>query len=464
MGVRGKEGGHGPDPRPEERVTGSAMTRPSSRWRQRFASAIVPVSMAVRPSILFFARPENASAVNVLAASLDAAPNPPDVDARIVSTAASLEAAAAAAAAPTIVAWSFYSTGFEEAATLLQRIRTAAPNPFVSHLAGGPHATAEPKATLAAGFDAVALGEGEATIRTVARTVARGEAWTSVRGVAAFRNGAFVSSGMGEAIELDAYPAFCAARRRLNPIEITRGCVYACSFCQTPFLFKARFRHRSVENVVAHVELMARAGPPYVRFLSPTALSYGARGPEPDLTRVEALLEGVRRAAGPRGKVYFGTFPSEVRPEHVTPRALAILRRTCDNRNLVIGGQSGSDSVLTAARRGHGVEHVERAVRTCIEAGFIPNVDFIFGLPGERPSDLQQSLRFAENLTRLGARIHAHAFLPLPGTPARRAQPGVLDAAARLRLEEMASRGALYGQWKRQADAARSLGKQPAAP
>ena len=36
-------------------------------------------------------------------------------------------------------------------------------------------------------------------------------------------------------------------------LEITRGCVYACSFCQTPFMFKARFRHRSVGNFMVNL-------------------------------------------------------------------------------------------------------------------------------------------------------------------------------------------------------------------
>ena len=42
--------------------------------------------------------------------------------------------------------------------------------------------------------------------------------------------------------------------------------------------------------------------------------------------------------------------------------------------------------------------------------------------------DLEASLRFAAELADLGARIHAHTFMPLPGTPWRDAQPALHPA------------------------------------
>ena len=40
-------------------------------------------------------------------------------------------------------------------------------------------------------------------------------------------------------------------------------------------------------------------------------LGYGSDDTSVNLGQVEALLAAVREAIGPRGKVYFGTFPSE---------------------------------------------------------------------------------------------------------------------------------------------------------
>jgi len=352
-----------------------------------------------------------------------------------------------------VTAWSFYSPDFEAATRDLAELEARTRDLDVLHLAGGVHATAEPRATLHAGFDLVAVGEGEHTAVAITSALARGDDPKSLRGTAHVTpEGHFVSHGPGERIELDDYPAFNAEHRKWNAIEITRGCVYACSFCQTPYMFKARFRHRSVANVRAHVDAMTKTAdaPRFVRFLTPTSLSYGSDDTSVNIDAVESLLAEVREGVGPDGKVYFGTFPSEIRPEHVSERALAVLARWIDNRTLVIGGQSGSDRVLAAMRRGHDVEDVVRAVRLAVAAGFRPDVDFLLGVPGETREDREASMRLAERLVTMGARIHSHAFMPLPGTPLRDAEPEAIEPETARAMARLESRGAAYGQWRRQ--------------
>ncbi len=195
---------------------------------------------------------------------------------------------------------------------------------------------------------------------------------------------------------------------------------------------------------------MVAGGGRYVRYVSPTSLSYGSDDTSVDLPAVEALLAAVRGELPPGGRQYFGTFPSEVRPEHVSAVALALIARYADNRSLVIGGQSGSERLLAATHRGHDVASIERAVALCAEAGFRADVDFLFGLPGETADDRAATIALAERITARGARVHSHAFMPLPGTPLAGAEPtqiapDLADAVARLE-----SRGAAYGQWREQ--------------
>lgn len=197
-----------------------------------------------------------------------------------------------------------------------------------------------------------------------------------------------------------------------------------------------------------------------VRFISPTSLSYGSADESPNLDAVEALLAAVREAAGAEGRVFFGTFPSEVRPEHVTPESLAVLKRWVDNDNLIIGGQSGSAQVLEHSRRGHDVAAIERAVRVCAESGFVANVDFILGLPGETPDDLSLTLDLMESLADAGARVHGHTFMPLPGTPFREAAPGVVAPEHHARLDRLASQGKLYGHWRAQMATAQAIAER----
>lgn len=226
--------------------------------------------------------------------------------------------------------------------------------------------------------------------------------------------------------------------------------MYACRFCQTPFMFSARFRHRSVANVRWHVRRLRERGLRDVRFITPTSLSYGAAGEEPDLGAVEELLAACRHEIGPDGRVFFGSFPSEIRPEHVTVEALRLIRRYCANDNIIVGAQSGSDRVLATAKRGHDVDQVRRAVRIGVAEGFRINVDMIFGMPGEDAADVADSLALAAELADLGARIHAHTFMPLPGTPWRDAAPGGISPETVRRISDLSRRGGLYGHWEKQ--------------
>jgi B12-binding domain/radical SAM domain protein len=372
------------------------------------------------------------------------------------SAAATAAQIRAAAGSRVLVLWSFYSPDAAALAAELAEIRALADGPHVRHVAGGVHATAEPVQTLDAGWDVAAVGEGEATLL---RLVDAGGDPTGVPGLV-YRDasGTVVRTGRASRTgSLDEFRGFSLRWDRFNALEITRGCVYACRFCQTPFMFSAKFRHRSVDNVRWHVDRMRERGLRDVRFITPTAMSYGSRTEEPDLAAVEELLASCREGIGPHGRVFFGSFPSEIRPEHVSREALRLVKRYCANTNIIVGAQSGSDRVLSAAKRGHGVAEVRRAARLAIEEGFRINVDMIFGMPGEDRADVEASVRLARELADLGARIHAHTFMPLPGTPWRDAPAGDVDPETIREVDRLSQRGALYGHWQKQRDHATRL-------
>lgn len=202
---------------------------------------------------------------------------------------------------------------------------------------------------------------------------------------------------------------------------------------------------------------MRERGKRDVRFITPTSLSYGSPDTSVNLDAIEELLAGVRAELMPEGRIFFGSFPSEVRPEHVSVEALRLLKRYVANDNLIIGGQSGSEPVLARSHRGHGVAVVEQAVRLAQQERFVPNVDFILGMPGETPEDALATVRLAERLADLGARIHAHTFMPLPGTPWCDEAPGEVSRETLAALDRLMSAGRVYGPWQRQAEVAREL-------
>lgn len=389
------------------------------------------------------------AALNVVTGALDTDPRTRDVPLVFAHGRAEVARAIAGAANP-IVAWSFYSPDAQRTAADLQWLRAHAPPAL--HVAGGVHASAETAATLAMGFDLVIAGEGEAPFVELVAAIAGGRDPRGGIGTHWLDAGGDHQHGPpAPRRPLDDFPACNLKHGRWNALEITRGCIYACSFCQTPFMFKARFRHRSVANVRDHVRELVAGGLRYVRYVTPTSLSYGSPDTSVNLAAVAELLAAVRAELPPGGKQYFGTFPSEVRPEHVSPEALALIARYADNRSLVIGGQSGSERLLAATHRGHDVAAIERAVALSVEAGFRPDVDFLFGLPDETPLDRALTIALAERITARGARVHSHAFMPLPGTPLARATATPIAPELTSLLTRLESRGQAYGQWRDQA-------------
>jgi B12-binding domain/radical SAM domain protein len=396
-------------------------------------------------------------ALNVLAGAVTLHPATRALPVTVARSLGQLQAALGAAlegGRRPVVAWSFYTASFPEAARELASIRRVDGGRAL-HVAGGAHASAEPLAVLRAGFDLVAIGEGEETLPALLAAVEAGRDPRRVPGLAWLDGGSLRKGEPAPPVELDLVPAICERLDRINPIEITRGCAWGCRFCQTPFLFKARWRHRSIAAVRRTIRYFRESGARDVRFLTPSAFSYGALGREANLDAVEALLAGAREEAGGAMRVFLGSFPSELRPEHVSARGLAILRERCDNRTIILGAQSGSDRVLAAAGRGHDAEAVERAVALSVEAGFEPWVDYVFGFPGEDEADRAATRAQLERVAAAGARVHAHAFMPLPGTPWHDAPPGEVDRETALLLERLASRGRAHGPWRRQQELAR---------
>jgi len=406
--------------------------------------------------VLVGGKPRKA-AVAVLAGAAAADPATASFPVRVASPGPELREAirAAAALGPTVVGWSLSSADLGPAAAELERLGGEGEG-RVLHVAGGPHPSADPAGTLGAGFALAALGEGERVLPALVARVARGEDGRGP-GLAWAEGGRVRSGPPAPPVDLDAFPPFAPGQRRFGPVEITRGCAHACRFCQTTQLHGGRARHRSPWVVAGWVREMAAHGLSDVRFLSPSALSYGSPDGGCCLEALEELLARAREAQGPGGRLFLGSFPSEVRPEHATPEALGLLRRFVANDQIVIGAQSGSDRVLGACGRGHDVEAVRRAVHCAREAGFRVQVDLIFGLPGETEEDARATRLFMRELADLGAGIHGHAFLPLPGTPWRGEPPGVLDGETRRELERLAGGGRAFGQWRRHEALARAL-------
>lgn len=333
-----------------------------------------------------------------------------------------------------------YSFTTRQAAKVFREVKSAGTDSIF--IAGGPHPSGAPEETLEY-FDYIVIGEGEETLPELVKVIQERENPGKVFGIA-FRDprtNKVVITPKRPYVDLDSYPCFDPEKLRA-PIEISRGCPWGCKYCQTPRLFGKEVRHRSIDSIVKNAEYYND-----LRFIASNALGYGSDGIHPRFDKVEKLLSALHKL--PDKNIFFGTFPSEVRPEFVTDESAEIVRKYCANDSLSLGAQSGSDRILKEIRRGHTVEDSISAVECCLEHEITPAVDFIFGLPTETEEDQEKSLDLVRWICKKGGTVRAHYMTPLPGTPYASAVPAEVTDRVRRELGKLALGGKLTGYWEK---------------
>lgn len=385
--------------------------------------------------VIFHESKFNRYSITALLASLEQSGISESLDIQIAIT--DEESSVVAEREPLYCCFSFFTSQIPEIREKIEKLKILNPNSIF--IAGGPHPSGDPISTLKLGFDYVFVGEAE-------------EAFLKFM-IEGFSQERIIR---GNPIDIDKYQAWSLRYDRFSPLEITRGCPFACRFCQTSYLFGTLPRHRSIDRILRHVEIFVKRGMRDLRFITPNALSYGSEdGRTPNLAKVEELLKAIK-GVSERVRIFFGTFPSEIRPEQLTKEAIEIIKRYASNKTLTIGAQSGSDSVLERIHRGHSAEDVYKAVELAVKEEFTVNVDFIFGLPDETEKEQIETVKFMEKLLCLGekgkgtVKIHSHYFIPLPGTPYYRAKPSRLTKALTHYLGNLHNRGTIFGQWHKQ--------------
>lgn len=322
-------------------------------------------------------------------------------------------------------------------------------------IAGGSHASGNPLSTLRMGFDYAFISEAEYSLSTfLKRFLEKGDLKENL-GIAYLEDEKLKINQRAPLINLDDYPFISKERGLYPPLEITRGCSFGCTFCQVPHLYKHRVRHRSHEVILDVIKWMASRGLYDIRFITPNSFGYMAQSPRKvNIEAVVELISAIKNTEGIR-RVFFGTFPGEVRPETVSEELVKKIRPLVANNRIAIGLQSGSDDVLTRIRRGHTVEEGINAIEILIKHGFIPVVDFIFGIPGATEEDEELSLEIIERLASKGSKIRAHVFMPLPGTPLEKETYGKVPKAIRKRLGTLNKKEIIEGNWTNQEHYAR---------
>ncbi len=324
-------------------------------------------------------------------------------------------------------------------------------------IVGGPHATAKPSEFIAAGADFVFIQEGEEAITDFftefheqPEQILASDGFTPRNTPNCYfkrdKRDAGTITKIAPTIDLDQYPPFAETNRLFRPIEISRGCPHGCKYCQTSNLFGREMRHRSIENIVKWTRRAVELKYDKLWVTTPNAFAYGSKGgihAQPG--KIETLLRELHGIEG-LDKIFFGSFPSEVRPEFVTNEIMDIISPYIANKNIVVGVQSASPRILKHANRGHTIDDVWNAIDVITSRGFLIDLDMIFGLPTEGMEDVQYTIDFIKEVMRNPlTRIHGHAFMPLPGTAFESEKPGEIAREVMKIIGHYAKEKRVYG-------------------
>ncbi|HEU0157925.1 MAG TPA: tRNA (N6-isopentenyl adenosine(37)-C2)-methylthiotransferase MiaB [Hyphomicrobiaceae bacterium] len=221
-------------------------------------------------------------------------------------------------------------------------------------------------------------------------------------------------------------------RRPSAFLTVQEGCDKFCTFCVVPYTRGAEYS-RPVAEIEAEARHLLEAGARELTLLGQNVNAYRGLGPTgarfslADLIRHLARLEKLERLR------YTTSHPGDMSDDLIG--AHADVAKLMPHLHLPF--QSGSDRILAAMNRKHGIADylglVERlrAARPDIAL----SSDIIVGFPGETEADFAATLALTE---RVGfAQAYAFKYSPRPGTPASRLGEVVPEAEKMRRLTRL---------------------------
>src|SRR5216117_3388130 len=178
-----------------------------------------------------------------------------------------------------------------------------------------------------------------------------------------------------------------------------RGCRSKCTFCLWPQTVGGqRYRTRSVDHVIEEIALARR------RFPQVREVFFDDDTFTDDLPRAEAIA----RRLGRLGVTWSCNAKANV------PRATLEVMKDNGLRLLLVGYESGNQSILNNIKKGIRLDGARRFTRDAKDLGIKIHGTFILGLPGETRQTIDETVRFACELDPDTIQVSLAA--PYPGT------------------------------------------------
>jgi len=314
-------------------------------------------------------------------------------------------------------------------------------------IVGGAHATACPEDVLCLGADIAVIGGAEKAFPELLLCLQNNSTYDHIDGIA-YLQGNEIKKNKPVICDINKYSPYNPKYHLYSPIEIQRGCFYSCKYCQTGSFKKVI--HRSEENILEYCKFALNNNFTDIRFISPDAFAYGKKHPRDNNTDIiKSLLDKIDSLNG-RKRIFFGSFPSEVRPDSITNDLLETVKDFIADKEIHLGMQAATDRMLKNIRRGHSVKDVRDSIDILLKHDFKPVVHMILSLPGETVEDRKASINEIIRFSKIGVKVRVHTFMPLPGTSFQNEPSGSIHSDIKQTLFQLASDGHVIGHFHKQ--------------
>jgi anaerobic magnesium-protoporphyrin IX monomethyl ester cyclase len=307
---------------------------------------------------------------------------------------------------PDVVGFSVITPNYPVARRQIQLLKKT--HPEVRVIAGGIHASLFAEDLIADGADIVVLGEGEAVILDLVNASLDPSRLATSAGLVFAKEGGGVvrTPGWSQTSALDDLPFVDRTLYNLpkythHSMVASRGCPHHCAFCcnYTGTVRADGIAIRWHEKVLDEMQhLRDRFGAREIFFADDIFL-----------LRKQDIHQFCHAAKARRlGVNWIG----QMRADRVDP-AIAGAMAEAGCQRIYFGVESGSESILRAARKGMGKDQIRKGISAAIEAGMRVKTGWIYGLPGTL-EEQYESIDFMLELRP--HEISIHQLIPFPGT------------------------------------------------
>ena len=259
---------------------------------------------------------------------------------------------------------------------------------------GGTHATmASDMLIEIEGVDYVVTGEGERAFPALLNKLEAGEEPKGIPGVhyKGGENKPFDLILDVDALPLPAYdlvpkyPYYHALNSAMYQIFSSRGCPNNCRFCSAPFLTRRHWRPHSIERVLGEIGLLLSRGADEIRFADDNVAV--------DKNRFKAILEGVIKN---REKVLLSACSMHCQ---TLDKEMLLMMNLAGFERVMFAPESGNDRVIKEEiGKTFTVADAENMVRDITNAGLIPDLNILIGMPGETWAEIQDTIEFCKRM------------------------------------------------------------------